>query len=140
MCHFTSRSRHACTRDSIDEPTRLLRDTGYPFVRCCRCDKKNRIQFMLVEHLNPRLSFLGNQIRDEHCVDSSLLSLDCQPIFAKFQQWIEIAEEDDGYIDVLLCMSHASERVTESNAVAQCAFRGALNHLTICNWVAERYA
>src|SRR5436190_3882837 len=27
MCHFTSRSRHACTRDSIDEPTRLLRDT-----------------------------------------------------------------------------------------------------------------
>src|SRR5438552_18319085 len=131
MCHFTSRSRHAGTRDSIDEPNRLLRDARQPFVRCCRRDKKNRIQFTLVKHLNPRLSFLRNQIRDEHCVHSSLLSLDCQPIFAKLQKWIEIAEEYDWHIDALSCAAHACERVAECNAIPQRALRSALNDLAV---------
>ena len=92
---------------------------------------------MLVEHLNPRLSFLGNQIRDEHCVDSSLLSLGCQPIFAKLQQGIEITEEYDWHVDVLSCVHNTGERIAESNAIPQRAFRCALNDLAIGYRVAE---
>ena len=95
---------------------------------------------MLNQCLSPWFGFFRNQIRDQHCVDSCLFSLVCQPIFAEFQQWIEIAEEDDRYINVLLCTSNACERVAESNAIAQCAFRRALNHFTIGNWIAERDA
>src|SRR5204862_1006687 len=92
---------------------------------------------MLVEHLNPRLSFLGNQIRDEHCVDSSLLSLDCQPVFAKLQQGIEVAEEHDWHIDVLFCARNTCERVAECNAIPQGASRCALNDFAVGHRIAE---
>src|SRR5206468_9627125 len=101
------------------------------FVRCCRRDKENRIQLTLVEHFNPWLSFLGDQICHEHRVDSSLLSLGCQPIFAKLQQGIEITEEYDRYVDVLFCVRNTCERVAECNAIPQRALRCALNDLAV---------
>src|SRR5439155_23684426 len=99
-----------------------------------------RVQAELTNIPMPWLGFVRKQLCDQHCVDSSLFSLACQAVFAEFQQLIEIAKEHHWRVDVLLCMSNAYERVAKSNAVAQRAFRRALNHLTIGNWIAERDA
>ncbi len=111
-----------------------------PLVGGCGCDKKNRVQLVLNQCLSPWLSFFRNQIGDEHRVDSGLFRLVCQPIFTEFQQWIEIAKEYDWYMDVLLRMRNACQRVVERNAFPQRAFRCALNHLAVGNWIAERDA
>src|SRR5205814_2389818 len=87
--------------------------------------------------LGPRLSFLGNQVRDEYRVDSGVFGLIRQPICAKLQKWIEIAEQYDGHFDALSCAPHACKRVAEGNASPQGAFGCALNHLTVGDWITE---
>ena len=51
--------------------------------------------------LSPRLCFLGNQICHEQSVDPGLSSCRREWFRAKLQERIEIAEENDGYIDML---------------------------------------
>ncbi len=50
------------------------------------------------------LCFFGNQISDKHRIDASSLRRLRQPIFAEFQEGIEITEQYNGHVDVLLCV------------------------------------
>ena len=58
----------------------------------------------------------------------------------KLQQRIEIAKENDGYIDVLPDVPRAHQRVVHGRAVSQRPFRRALNHFPIRDRIAEGHA
>src|SRR6184192_4018918 len=83
------------------------------------------------------LGFFRGQVRYKNCVHTSLLCFFGEPLFAEFQKRIEVAEQHDWNIDMLFCVPDASQCVAERHAVAQRAFRCALNGFAIRDWITE---
>jgi len=90
--------------------------------------------------LSPRLCFLRNQICHEHSVDPGLFRRRREWFRAKLQERIEIAEEDDGYIDVRPNVPCAHERVVHRHAVSQPPVQTRAESLPIRDRIAERHA
>ena len=90
--------------------------------------------------LIPRLCFLRNQICYKHSVDAGLARHDCEPFLPELQQRIEVAEQNQRYIDVLPNLPRAGERVVHGHAVSQRPFGCALNYFAVRDRIAERHA
>src|SRR6185503_6786863 len=126
--------------DRVHEAAARFGHLPQPLVGAGRRGQEDGVDLRGACRGDPRLAFLGRQVRDEHAVHSGLRGLPRDALEAALQQGVQVAEEHEGQLARLPDLADELEHAGERDPPRQRALARPLDHRAVGQGIRERHA